>query len=321
MVRSVLTFISCVAAISCAPTAFAADSAFQLEGQLHPDVQFLGGIGVLQLKANEIVYLGSGNNTKLSHLVWETTSPMASAEVRVRSDDAWTLRVSGQAALDGDGFMADYDWIGTAGDGWDEWSDRSRHPGTSLDRYLSVTAAVGHDFDVSEEVIVNVNAGLKYTEAKWTSVGGSFVYSDAGGFRNEAGEFEDVRVISYRQQLPMGFAGLDISYTAGKWTLQASAKGGLTFRGRDRDNHWLTDTRFTGRFEPAPTLLLGANAEYTLDERTNVFLAGSFEKIFRTRGGGKVVDTRTGQLQADDSDVIGADFRAASIVIGIKRAF
>ncbi len=77
----------------------------------NPSFAFVGGIGIIDITANEIVYRDTGSSTKNSQLIWESTAPLASAEITARSDSGWTARLSGQAALEGGGFMRDYDWV------------------------------------------------------------------------------------------------------------------------------------------------------------------------------------------------------------------
>ena len=277
---------------------------------------FYGGVGVIDLKTNSYAYDGG---VKASQLIVESTSPVLTGGFSGRFGNGWTLAVEGAVAFDGSSKLANY--------GWDpafsasDWTHYSHTAETQLDHYFSGSVAIGRDFEVDEQLTFNLNGGLKYTDVKWSGSGGSFVYSD-GGFRDNVGDFSDgQRIISYRQQYPLAFAGIDLKAVHERWTFNLSAKGGLTFNASETDSRWRIGTRHETDFSSAPVLMLGARVDYALTDRSGIFLAGSYDRIFRAGGDQREYDIASGALAAEYPDGGGVDFRSATLTIGFKAAF
>jgi plasminogen activator len=277
-----------------------------------------GGIGIISIEANEYVYQSATTDNRLSQLIWQSTAPILTAGLDVNLPEGWTLSAKAQVAMGGDSYMEDYDWIApwATGTGDDDWSHRSQHDDTDLDWYFNGTILLGHDFAISDNVTVNVNGGLKYTDVQWAAYGGTYVYSD-GGYRNDIGDFVDGEpAISYRQQLPAVVAGIDAQMVQGAWTFDLSAHGGLTFSGATTDNHWMRDLEITGDVQSAPILSVAGQASYEMSDGMSVFLGGSLEQVFTSR-----VDAHydnTGVINDFDyPDGQGASLFAATISVGV----
>ncbi|BCG76005.1 hypothetical protein MesoLj113a_71630 [Mesorhizobium sp. 113-1-2] len=311
------------AALLAAWPAMASDAVASEPAPYNPNFSFVGGVGVIDIEANELVYQAPGSGSKLSHLIWESTSAVISAEMTARSEAGWTAKLSGQIAFSGDSYMEDYDWNPSfsTNDGWNDWSNRSRHCDTDLDYFYSATVALGHDFQFSDQLLINVNGGFKYTSVKWTAYGGSYVYSVAG-FRDSVGDFPgDAKAISYQQKLPVAFAGIDATYVQDRWNFGFALKGGTTFSAGATDHHWMRDLRFEDDFESAPVLMVGGSVGYQYNERTSFFVSGSYEKVFTARGDYNTYDIATGAETGGEDDWIGGDFAAATVMVGIKTSF
>ncbi|CCV11487.1 omptin family outer membrane protease [Mesorhizobium sp. STM 4661] len=311
------------AALLTAWPAMASDAVVSEPAPYKPNFSFVSGVGVIDIEANELVYRGPGSGTKQSHLIWESTSPVISAEMTARSEAGWTAKLSGQIAFSGDSYMEDYDWKPkfSANDSWNDWSDRSRFSETDLDHFYSATVALGHDFQVSDQLLINVNGGFKYTSVKWTAYGGSYV-SSYQGFRDSVGDWPGgAKVISYQQKLPVAFAGIDATYVQDRWNFGFALKGGMTFSVGATDHHWLRDLRFEQDFESAPVLMVGGSVGYQYNERTSFFVSGSYEKMFTARGDSNYYDIATGAETGGHYDSFGGDFAAATVMVGIKTSF
>ncbi|WP_421762076.1 omptin family outer membrane protease [Devosia sp.] len=280
-------------------------------------------IGLVKIESNEIVYLGAGSDSVLSRLIWQSTAPMLTAGFDVAMPKGWTLSGKAQVGMSGDSYMEDYDWIDAPwfqGYGADDWTDRSQHDDTNLDWYFNGSVALGYDVIKDDTATLNVNAGFKYVDVQWAAKGGTYVYSDSG-FRDDVGSFPDGEPgITFRQKFPAAFLGLDGEIKQDQWTFGGSLQAGLTFGASDIDNHWMRDLVFDDTLGSAPMVALEANAGYALDEKTSLFVTGTYDKIFTGRGDTTATDTVT-----DDSDteldVAGGDFGAASISVGIKGSF
>lgn len=321
--RNVLRGLTLALSLGVALPAMAAD--FDAEETLVVEEEgiftFTGGIGIVSLEANEYVYQSSTSDNRLSQLIWQSTAPMLTAGLDVDLPEGWTLSAKVQAAIAGDSYMEDYDWIApyATGTGDDDWSDRSQHDDTDLDWYFNGTLLLGHNFAVSDNVTVNVNGGFKYTDVQWAAYGGSYVYSE-GGYRNDVGDFDDGDpAIRYRQQLPAIVAGIDAQIVQDAWTFDLSAHGGVTFSGATTDNHWMRDLVITGEVQSAPILSVAGQASYEVSDGMSVFLGGSLEQVFTGRADAHYDEAVLPDFSYPNGQ--GASLFAASITGGIKGTF
>ena len=289
-------------------------------------VDMYAGIGVVSLHANEIVYLREGGSTELSHLFWNSVAPVLSTGIDIGLPSDFTFSVKGQFGASGKSDSADYDWIDPPGGNYafDNWTDRSTGP-TDLDRYMTVTGLIGHDFHPLNNLTLNLNGGLNYTEVQWTvAAGGCYVYSTDSPrqFRDDrACPSDDSPGITFSQQIPSAVLGIDAHLTWDRWTVDFGAHGGLAFQTRDVDHHWLTNTLFKDYFEESPTLSLSAGADYALREKLHLFVAATFDQLFQTRGSEVEHDDSSGAVTNTSHDAVGTDLQAASVFFGVKAFF
>ena len=289
-----------------------------------------GGFGVIGIEAREHVFAGAGSPDNLSLLIWQTAAPMANVEVDVKLPEQWTVKARVTAALFGDSYMEDYDWFGPdfVSYDFDDWTHRSQHPNTNLDWYLDASLAVGRDVIVEPNARVNLNGGIKYTDVQWTAVGGSYIYSDdfdvdhAGDhFHAHTGTLADVPGITYRQQIPVLFAGLDAEVTDGQWTYEAGAQAGIALFARGDDHHWLRDLRFLDTINAAPMLGASATASYAFSDSLDLFVTGSVEKVFLSRGDTEYYDIPSGVQTGASIDAAGLELGTISLAGGLKGSF
>lgn len=279
-----------------------------------------GSVGMASISADERVYAATTGEENLSLLQWRSTAPIASLDAKARFGDAWTLRGHVDAAIAGDSNMTDYDWLG--GDyTFDNWTDRSISPNTTLNWYLSGDIAVGRDLPINDGLRLNVNGGIKYTDIKWTAVGGSYLYSTGGGFRNTPGTLPNVPGIDYRMQLPTPFLGIDADLKDGPWTLDTSARAGMTAYASDTDNHYLRDLRFVDQLSWSQDYSVNAKLGYNFGDHLGAFLEGSYEKMFSVHGDTDVYDTTGATPPAHEVGAGGADLDVWSLKAGLKGQF
>lgn len=281
---------------------------------------FQAGIGYAFLRGDELVYDGAGN--RISHLIWESDAPVFTARARAALPGQWTL--GGSVAIGGRGnsHMEDYDWL-QGNYAFDDWTDQSIHPATDLDRYITADIAVGRDFHIDENAIINLHGGFKYTNVKWSAYGGSFIYSSVGGFRDVVGAFADGESgISYEQRYPGFFLGAEATAASGAWTFSGLARGGLTVRSTAIDHHWMRDLRFDDKYSTVPFMSLSAELGYAFNASASVFLGGSFDQYFHRKGDTAIYDIPTGiEVGGPVVDGAGMKFRAATITGGVKIVF
>jgi len=306
-----------VAGVALAGAAGAAEPFSLAEG----GVTLSGGVGTMGIRADEYVLLG---NRKISQLTWESQFvPVFSGAVDLRLPESWTLKVSGAVGLKGDGHMVDTDWrLGvSASDDPTDWSDRSIHPDTRLDHYFSGRVALGRDFAVRDGLTVNLHGGVKYTDVQWSARGGSFVYSDTG-YRNLVGNFADgMAAVRYRQQLPVGFIGIDGEVVSGPWTFGGSVEAGALIWGWSRDDHWTDGRVYLDYLKLAPSVSVGARAAYAFENGLSVFASGSYEKVLMARADTDFTAPAKPWLNGLYLDQGGAEYSSVAVSAGLKGRF
>lgn len=321
--------VAAVLLLSASVPGFAADLNYSDfasgEDSVADSVTVWGGLGVISLQANELVYDDVGSDTRLSQLIWQSTAPVLTAGLDVSLPEGWTFTAKAQMAMSGDSYMEDYDWIPpyATGTGDNDWSDRSQHDDTRLDWYFNGALLLGYNLVQTEGLRLNVNGGFKYTDVQWAAYGGSYVYSE-GAYHNEVGDFPDgEKGITYRQMFPAIVAGLDGEITDGDWTFGGGAHAGLTFNASDDDHHWARKPPldFIDKLVSAPLVSVEGSVGYKIADKTQIYLAGSAEQIFTARGDTEVYDNDTRELLETDLDGAGADLFAATISVGVKGTF
>jgi outer membrane protease len=285
-------------------------------------IELRGGFGAIGIEAREYVYNLSGSEDVLSLLIWQSVAPMATIDLKANLPDNWTLRARGRAAMSGDSYMEDYDWLTPfrPSFAFNDWTHRSQHPNTNLDWYLDGSIAIGKNLLVEPNATLNVNGGLRYTDIQWAARGGSFTYS-VGGFRDTSGEFADVPGITYRQQLPVLFAGIDAEVTDGPWTYTADAQAGVVLFGLATDHHWMRDLRFLDIIRPAPVFSASASMAYDFSDNMGVFLGGSVEKMMVARADAETYDIPSGTQLSSFPNSSGAELGTISVTAGLKGSF
>ena len=301
---------------------FLKDSLYQPDYDDPPVVELRGGFGAIGIEAREYVYNSPGSTDAMSLLVWQSVAPMATAALKFRVFDDWTIEAKGQGAMSGDSYMEDYDWLlphridFASGN----WTHQSRHPNTSLDWYLNGSIAVGKDFMFGDGVRANLNGGLRYTDVQWTATGGEYIYS-VGGFRDTQGQFGNVPGITYRQQLPALFAGIDAEIREEAWTFATSAQLGMTFFPVATDDHWLRNLRFVDSLRPSPMVALSARGGFAVTDNLEVFTEATLEKVFLARADTKTFAIDTGLPQATFTNSGGGELGTVSLSAGLKAHF
>ncbi|OQP85728.1 hypothetical protein BTR14_14785 [Rhizobium rhizosphaerae] len=285
-----------------------------------PVFSITGGVGVIDLRATEYVY---ENGDKLSQLNWHSRHALLyTLGLEGTVDADWTLSTQLRLGAEGDGHMIDYDWVDpyARDGGMTGWSDRSISPDTQLDHYVDLSLEAKRRLADRDGLSLSAFGGFRYTDVKWTSYGGGYIYSE-DGFRNSVGHFpEGERGISYRQKIPVPYLGLESQASFGGWSLGARAGLGLTFGIEDIDDHWMRNLRFFDSMDAAPVTMLSLSASYAISDRVALTLAGDFENVARRRGDMRLIDTKTGE-SGSDSNAAGASFRSLSVSVGLKGSF
>lgn len=271
-------------------------------------------IGAMYLRADEKVMVG---DYTLSHLIWESTAPVLRGSMAIDVGSGFSIRAEGAAAAYGKSYMEDYDWL-KGDDTFDNWSHRSQHPDTSLDYYYSGGASLAYELVSDETATVRVHGGFKYTDVQWSARGGSYLYSSTGGFRDIPGSIPDgAAAITYRQQLPEVFVGVDGDEQYGSVRVGGLLRGGMTFLSRATDDHWRTGVRFTDDLYLAPTVTAGADVGFALSTNAELTIAARYDHVFEHRGDTTYSGAETGTAY----DAAAAALRSVTLTTGLQGSF
>ncbi|MHA6689115.1 omptin family outer membrane protease [Devosia sp. A449] len=281
-------------------------------------VRFDASIGALFLEGNEKVL--SGDYT-VSHLIWQTKAPVLRGSLDINFGSGFSARAEGSVAGFGSSYMEDYDWLGGS-DLFDNWTHRSQHSDTTLDHYVTGAASLGYKLARDGTAVVRAHGGFKYTDVQWSSRGGSFIYSDLG-FRDWVGSFADGDpAISYRQQFPELFLGVDGDEHYGNFRVGGLLRGGLTFLSRTTDRHHMRNLSVLDDLWVAPTVTAGVDLGWALGRNAELTLAARYDHIFEQRGAANYYyDTPADGNNLSLPEGAGGGLRSAEITAGLKGLF
>ncbi len=279
------------------------------------NVIYFAGIGYANIKAGEYVYDG---DYKLSQLDWESKG-VKTGTVGATMELGYNWRIKGQidVGLGGNGHMEDRDWMDPTYSGW---TDQSLHDDTKLDRYVNLLIEADRAVIDNGASRIGLGGGVGYTNVKWTARGGSYIYTDVT-LHDTVGDFADgEKGITYEQRIPTLFLSANAEQQIGRFKLSGTLRGGASFAMKGVDDHWLRDLRFTDTIAVAPMMAAAVSADYQIIPSAAFYLAGDFQKMFKTRGDTKVRDTVTGAT-ASSEDSAAAEYQSLTISAGLKGVF
>lgn len=278
-------------------------------------VTYFAGIGLANIKAGEYVYDG---NHKLSQLDWESKG-VKTGTIGAQMELGHDWRIKGQidVGLGGNGHMEDRDWTDYNSSGW---TDQSIHPDTKLDRYINLLIEADRTVIDNGSTRVGLGGGVGYTNVKWTARGGSYIYTNVT-LHDTVGNFADgEKAITYEQRIPTLFLSANAEQQIGKLTLSGTLRGGASFGYKDIDDHWMRDLRFSQDMGVSPMMGAAISADYQFLPSAALYVAGDFQKIFKTRGDREEKDTVTGAT-ANFEDSAAAKYQSLMISAGVKGVF
>lgn len=295
-----------------APHSVPSVSAESVDGSL----RLRASLGATYLEGNEFVYAG---DYRVSKLIWQTTAPLLRGSVSADLGHGISIAAEGSVAMGGDSHMVDYDWLG-GDDTLENWTHRSEHPDTDLAHFWTGSATIGYDLANVPDAVIRLHGGFQYTDVKWDAFGGSYVYSDAG-FRDDVGSFADgAPAISYQQQMPEVFLGVDGEQYYGKLRVGGLMRAGLVVGAVATDDHWMRDLRFTDTIYLQPSVELGLDAGYAIGPMAELTLAGRFKHMFEQRGDTAIYNTVAGTT-THSTNGAAASFTQLDITAGLRARF
>lgn len=269
--------------------------------------------------ADEIVYNGA---KKVSHLEWDIKNlKMLSLGFNSQFSDGFGARIKFSNAINnGDGKMVDYDWIGKNYDGnknHANWTDRS---------ISDVKIQKAQQFDIAGSYNLykdelKFNLGYKYDRFKWRDYGGSFIYS-YGGFRNNVGNFNFQRGITYEQTFNTPYIGLEYQKELFDKEIYGNIFGNYSnlVYAHDTDIHHLTNYKYDEYFKNGKYYNWGANIFGKVKE--NIYLGVGYEYVYYPENRGYMIrqDLATGESYKYE-DSAGIINKFSKISLNLKYNF
>ena len=276
------------------------------------------GFGFLNARGSEIVLGGPGGpaGNEFSHLVWDVNNALTfnlgfEGEITGR----WSMFADAVVSLDSDNsHMVDYDWIYPTSD----WSHWSLHPDTNLNHYFQFDFGLDYLLHEQQNFSAAIRAGFRYTDISFDAYGGSYIYSDNGGFRNSSGVFNpNIHVISYRQKYPGLYIGPRVKWTPNqKFMVRIGAQAGYAIEPSAQDHHWLRRLVFVDHLEATPFYGFMLGVDYDLAPNATFYVEASYDKYVRTEGSTEV-KWPTGSFGLPP-DSAAADLRTTQIKAGVR---
>lgn len=278
-------------------------------------------LGTLSGKTKERVYEPAEGGRKISQLDWKYNNAAI-----IKGAINWDLMpwlsfgATGWSTIDSRGSnMVDKDWLDASNSG--TWTDESRHPNTNLN--------YANEFDLNIKGWIlnepNYRLGLMagYQESRYSfnATGGTYIYSENGGFRNETGSFPDgERGIGYKQRFKMPYVGLIGNYRYDNFEVGGSFKYSGWVQASDNDEHYDREITFRSKVKSQDYYSLTANAGYYVTPNAKVYVEGTWNRVMNKKGDATLYDRNDGTSYYD-KNVAGIENYNFMTTVGLKYTF
>jgi outer membrane protease len=273
--------------------------------------------GYLNGIAREYVYNVPGDGKKLSQLDWRMDSFALGGRVAFRPLDWLTVRARGWSTVAGSSDMTDYDWF-YGYNGMNSWSHRSISQTDTVKAWqadVSLAAGIYDAGDLSFSAI----AGYRHFNAKWKAVGGSYVYSSPGNFRDVQGVFPAGQLgISYEQTWRTPYLGLGMSTSSGDWSFSGELTGSPFVMSDDKDHHVLRSLVFREKFGLSGMVGASASAEYRITPLVSLVGRAEYQNYLGATGSTRIADGNAGAIYHYPRPSAGADAETVLVSLGVK---
>jgi omptin len=312
-----------ILALACPSLAFAADQdAVREVYRVQDDRETVWmdvGLGYMNAKSHERVF-DEDTGRKVSKLIWNMDqAAIAQVDLGVRLKPDMAIKLRGTFGIDGDAGMRDYDWLDESSP--DDWTDRSIHDDTRLDRYSRIDANFQWDFVNTRPATVGALVGVRVTDIQWSAYGGDFVYSDAA-FRDTSGSFDDgARVITYNQNFVTPYLGLSAGYDQGDLALNATVIASVVAKGDGEDQHWERGLEFRDDLDLSTMFSIQGEAVYRFNRNYHIFANVEYERYADTKGTTDIFDLAGNMVGVTGNDSSGADHRSLTAVAGVRFTY
>jgi len=235
-------------------------------------------------KADEIVY---DDGKKISHLEWDIKNlKMLSLGFNSNFSNGFGARIKFSNAINGgNGRMIDYDWIGDGYDG------NKNHANWTHRSISDVKIQKAQQFDIAGSLNLykdefKFNFGYKYDRFKWRDYGGSYIYSSLDvnyqpiAFRDQVGNFNDERGITYQQIFKTPYIGFEYQKELFDKKIYGNIFGNYSnlVTAEDEDIHHLGNKKFNEYFKNGEYYNLGVNIFGKI--KKDLYLGAGYEYVY-----------------------------------------
>ncbi|PZQ51363.1 MAG: hypothetical protein DI556_04130 [Rhodovulum sulfidophilum] len=275
-----------------------------------------GYLGYLSGESKELVYFGG---QKQSQLDWTIES---AAVVGGRLDYAatgWlTIGVGGWTSLAGDVSMVDYDWL-WRDSGYEGWTDRSRHPNTSLERAFEFDLAAAARVAEWNGVWVNGLLGYQVRNFKFQASDGDYLYSTFK-LHDTEGRFQGP-MVDYQQWWRTPYVGVAAGYAMPRWRLSGKVIASPFAQVSDADLHIENQQLFTGDFGDTQMAAVTLRAEHDLTESLMLTAMANYQRFWEARGDLTAINVAFPEFRSEIPDGAGASNETLILSLGLAYRF
>lgn len=252
-------------------------------------------LGTLTGKTKERVYLPEEGGRKVSQLDWKfSNAAIIKGNINWDPVPVISLSASGWTTLGSrGGNMTDKDWLDSNNP--KVWTDESKQPDTRLN--------FANEFDLNiKGWILNepsyrlgLIAGYQESRYSFYATGGSYIYSEDGGFRNESGVFPDgERGIGYRQRFKTPYIGLTGDYRYNNFEFSSTFKYSGWSQASDNDEHYSRETTFRSKIKNQDYYSVSLNAGYYITPAAKLYIEGTWNRVTNKKGDTVIYDHNDG---------------------------
>ena len=287
-------------------------------------------IGATSIEARETLHFGAHKN---SELIWTTDNAPTINVILKGTAGGLQTRLRGSFAVQSDSYMEDYDWLGNFAEyglATYDWTHRSQHDATTLDRAINLDAQVGARVFGNRHAGLSLLGGVRHTDVQWTAYGGKYVYSSpfdgvtsaADRFRNRHFTIPDSeKGVTYQQHYTSPYIGVGAGFAGGGFSLRGAGYVGVPLFTAGTDDHWHRFFRANSGFDD--TYMLGVEAEAGYDFTDRLGVTASLRHERYGQGGSDVYATSHLGLGYDvfEGHEGGGDHRQTHLGVGARYKF
>ena len=278
-------------------------------------------LGTMSGKTKERVYEPEEGGRKVSQLNWKySNAAILKGAVNWELNPWLSVGAAGWTTLNSrGGDMVDQDWMDSGTPG--TWTDESRHPDTRLNYANEFDLNVKGWFLKESDYRLAIMAGYQESRYSFNTTGGTYIYSENGGFRNETGALPDkIKVIGYKQHFKIPYVGLTGNYRYDNFEFGGAFKYSGWVRGSDNDEHYVRQTTFKKKIKNQNFYSVAVNAGYYITPEAKVYIEGVWSRLTNKKGDTSLYD-RSDNTSEHNNNGAGIENYNFITTAGLKYTF